>query len=405
MSRHSRGFTIVEMLVVIAIIALLVGVLMPAISNARNQAKIAVSESNLRQLGIAHNNYASEWNDRQFTLTRDDIASFGLLDNCTPGAVGSVQCLHDSMIDQGFEMGLAWPPPVILGWSGDPEYPVSRELQALVIRPDGDFKRNYSMLEPIAFSGAWGSSEFDKPRFGYFRLPNAQQFTRYLTSRFYDPVFYAPKDRMVTDMLRDTEDMPDEFTRLDVMQENYGWVNTDFCYSSYSLSPAALFSPDVMRHRDDDDPASNGWVSPWSLPAGFRAPSMSQARYANLKTHMLEHHWLQNDRAACNPAVTEARELPYKGCQPYFFNQSESSSPVTLFYDGHVNLVGVNDAQQADGRMQAQTGSGDWGLWSRNTPFGTDGYFIGRSYDNVNSSFHVLTTDGILGRDVIAASN
>ena len=77
---------------------------------------------------------------------------------------------------------------------------------------------------------------------------------------------------------------------------------------------------------------------------------------------------------------------------------------MTLFYDGHVSLVGVYDAQMADGRMQAQTGTGGWGLWSRDTPFGGDGYFIGRSYDNAHSSFHILTTDGIRGRDVIAAS-
>jgi len=395
------------MLVVISIIGLLIGLLIPAITNARNQAKVAVSESNLRQLGIAHSNYASEWNDRQFTLTRDDIASFGLTDFCTQGAVGSVQCLHASMLNQGYDTQVAWPPPVILGWASTPGFN-SRKLVALTI--NNQFQQNYVLLTPIAFTPPVGG-DIDKPRFGYFRLPNAQALSQYVSGRFFDEVFFAPKDRMVMSMRDEVEGDPSEFPDFCALYANapgcsasvpsLGWADTDFCYSSYSLSPAALFSPDVLR-----TPGAGGWQDPWSLPAGMRAPSMSQARYSNLKTHMLEHHWLQGRPGSpCNGLVTEARERPYKDCQPYFFNQSEQSSPVTLFYDGHVNLIGVYDAQAADGRMQAQTGVGGSGLWSRDTPFGADGYWSSRSYDNAHTSFHILTTDGIRGRDIIAASD
>ena len=47
------GFTLVELLTVVAIIALLVALLMPAIGRAREAAQGAVCRSNLRQIGQA----------------------------------------------------------------------------------------------------------------------------------------------------------------------------------------------------------------------------------------------------------------------------------------------------------------------------------------------------------------
>lgn len=58
-----RGFTLIELLVVIAIIALLVGILLPAIASARGMAKNVVSQSNLKQLALTINYYATDLSD------------------------------------------------------------------------------------------------------------------------------------------------------------------------------------------------------------------------------------------------------------------------------------------------------------------------------------------------------
>ncbi len=60
MGRKVRGFTLVELLVVVAIIALLVSILLPAMGSAREMAKLVVCASNQHQLIIGVQTYAAD---------------------------------------------------------------------------------------------------------------------------------------------------------------------------------------------------------------------------------------------------------------------------------------------------------------------------------------------------------
>jgi len=66
--KAKKGFTLVELLVVISIIALLLAIIVPALGSVRKQAKSVICSSNLSQLGLGFDMYLSDNNRRVFPL-------------------------------------------------------------------------------------------------------------------------------------------------------------------------------------------------------------------------------------------------------------------------------------------------------------------------------------------------
>ena len=62
--RRTEAFTLVELLVVVAIIALLVALLSPSLQRAKERARIAVCKSQLHQMGVGLRTYAARSTDR-----------------------------------------------------------------------------------------------------------------------------------------------------------------------------------------------------------------------------------------------------------------------------------------------------------------------------------------------------
>jgi prepilin-type N-terminal cleavage/methylation domain-containing protein len=351
-TRQNRkgGFTIVELLVVVSIIALLIALLLPAVQKGRDKALVSQSIANLKNLATANELYAGDWNDRQFTIMPDDA---GLKNgNCTT-----------------YLQDIACPPQALLGWDGN-------AMWGYFIGSSGRCSSggypgncgNWVVHQAINFVPGDG--------FGAWRIPGLKAFHDYVNGRFYDPVFYAPKDVVPLANISKYFTSPSEFTYDGSAYED----------STYCFSPAAMWDPKVLGKAN----TTPGWSNPTQLPAGYRSPPVSRCRFPSLKTRMIEHNWLQK-------APDQVTNPNFGGnSTPWFFNHGYNSEPASLFFDGHIELVGCTRAQQAEQRAG--------NLWSRTTPFGANGYFGQQSYDFlVRTSFHVLTIDGIEGRDVLGA--
>jgi len=127
--RHrNSGFTLIELLVVIAIIGLLVGLVLPAVQSSREAARRAQCQNNLKQIGIALNNY----NDlhqvivpgRIFKIDVGPPPASGcnglMLSGCqdTPWFVMMLPQLEQQAIYNHFNFALGTEGPVSLGFPG-----------------------------------------------------------------------------------------------------------------------------------------------------------------------------------------------------------------------------------------------------------------------------------------------
>ena len=365
-----KGFTIIEVLVVVSIIALLIGILLPALGRARDVALQSTSLSNLRQISAGLAAYAGDWTDRQPTLIPDDFSKCGQGGPvaCCGTYVTSIHCM----------------PQPILGWAN---VNGERRLWGYWIDSGGN-----------CGGGQCGNSLAAVPynteyQMGYFRIMNHKLFAQYLNDRFYDEVFYAPKDRLKREKVDEYFDLPDEFSSNETAEGEANIIE----WPSYCLAASAMLAPDVSAGRrcDPEDPTlppehPDNMCSPYDTPGGFRSPPVGAASYPDLKMRCWEHEWLQNKAADLNPAFISET--------PYYYNHSPQSAPATLMYDGSVRIFSANEAIQSNQRVLKQ---GEGSLWMND--WEGKNYFeeASHGFEEEFTSFGVLTRDGIKGRDTV----
>lgn len=301
----------------------------------------------LSQLAQAHACYANEWDNRQWTALPDDAGMNG----ATCSAFLSVTCPNQQMLGRSSSGG---------NWG---YYLGSGSLCAQFGYPGSC--GNWSTYVPIEFEDPSTSGR------GAFRMPNMKGMREYTSKNFYAREWFSEDDPSFAGAST-------QFNAASEFAYPVSAIAGGYADSSYCFSPAAMLHQDVLRPL-----AEGGFQNPHAFADCYRAPSVTQCAYPSLKTRMCEYGWYRNA-----PSANLA------------FSSGRSANPATLFFDGSVQMVLMANAEYDDAIAREGSASGD-GLWSRDTPIGKNGYRPTGTVDDLQTGFHILTTGGILGRDLL----
>jgi len=220
MSRRKNGFTLVELLVVISIIALLISILLPSLRRVRGQAKQVKCATNLRQVGLALAVYADDHDDWYPCWSQWHV--WGYFGTDKDGT-------------RGDDEGAAW----------------TEQLRDDGSLPDIDIYRCPAFPPQIVVSyfqaahAAWTRFEERATRRAWVRFPVEFVLSGDCTS----PFFYRPPFGTNLPLNIDDADMDDATVRsLDWDHPIHMKRNNNILFADSHVAPYSKFRPTEMTH-------------------------------------------------------------------------------------------------------------------------------------------------------------
>lgn len=159
MTRRTHAFTLIDLLVVIAVIAVLIGVLLPSLGKARDAARTTIAQSACRSLVQAYTMYADDHKGRVLPAHLDADQPVGVQDEFG-NAVGPP-------VSQRWVYRLA--PYFNYGWGGTTHVGTRKELlsqfEQIHAQPNGDFNWSYqvSVFPSFGINRRYAGGDYRRP--------------------------------------------------------------------------------------------------------------------------------------------------------------------------------------------------------------------------------------------------
>lgn len=379
-ARNRRGVTIVEIIAVTGVVTMTLAMMAATIGGSNGDRLRTHSAWNLTRLSQGVHSYAADWEGRQWTAVPDELSDY---DNIY-GYNTEVRCLDSLLIGEDSTTGAVW------GWY------LGGALCPDGLPGGGEPGYSIAVFEIVYQPYPLDDSFLDDQSIGAHMFFNCRGFREYVSGSAHDSAFFQPgsRDARLNALLfEEDREFFGPYVRKATGSPNSQYAPT----TGYTMSAAAMWNPEVHRA-----PSAGGWQDPRTIELGYRSPSLHECEHPTLKTMFVERWWIDGAPTRFHPdslrTPTGPNSLENVDRYHWRFNQGHESRAMTAFYDGSVASVRVGDAYADDSISAKATGDG---LWSRDSPMGEDGWRGDTGNGDGFSSFHVLTVDGIRGRDLL----